>query len=127
MIKKHTDTLTEQTKTKPQETLEYKSNKQIETFSLNPPINLVEEGKWLLAVTSFEATNTVFNITNENNSFSISIPGYWVPKGSKEYDKLNKMLKLRSENDIELHIKQVEKRGRVLEKLRPDPNIPEKK
>ena len=34
----------------------------METFSFSPPINLVEEGKWLIAVTSFEATNSVFNI-----------------------------------------------------------------
>ena len=46
LIKEHTDTLIEQTKTKPQETLEYKMNKQMQTFSVNHPINLVEEGKW---------------------------------------------------------------------------------
>ena len=50
LIEKHTDTLIEQTKTKPQETLEFKMNKQMQTFSFNPPINLLEEGKWLLAV-----------------------------------------------------------------------------
>ena len=50
LIKKHTDTLIEQTKTKPQETLEFKMNKQKQTFSFNPPINLIEEGKWLMAV-----------------------------------------------------------------------------
>ena len=66
---KHTDTLIEQTKTKPQETLENKMKKQMQTFSFNPPLILVEEGKWLLAVSSFECTNSVFNITNENNSF----------------------------------------------------------
>ena len=33
---------------------------QLETFSFSPPINLAEEGKWLLAVTSFEATISVF-------------------------------------------------------------------
>ena len=44
-FKKHTDTLIQQTKTKPQETLEFKLNKQTQTFSFNPPINLVEEGK----------------------------------------------------------------------------------
>ena len=48
-IKKHTDKLIDQTKTKPQETLEFKMNKQIQTFSLNPSINLSEEkdGYWL--------------------------------------------------------------------------------
>ena len=72
LIKEHTDTLIEQTKTKPQETLEFKMNKQMQTFSFPPSKNLVEKGKWLLEVTSFECTNSVFNITNENNSFSIS-------------------------------------------------------
>ena len=41
----------------------------METFSFNPPLNVYEEGKWLLTVTSFEATNCVFMITIENNSF----------------------------------------------------------
>ena len=49
LIKKHTDTLIEQTKTKPQETLEFKMNKQRQTFSFNPPINLLEEGKWFIS------------------------------------------------------------------------------
>ena len=45
LIKKHTDTLIEQTKTKPQETLEFKMNKQMQTFSFYLPLNLVEVGK----------------------------------------------------------------------------------
>ena len=43
LIQKHTDTLIEQTKTKPQETLEFKLNKQMDTFSFFIPINLPEE------------------------------------------------------------------------------------
>ena len=109
LIKKHTDTLIEQTKTKPQETLEFKMNKQMQTFSFNPPINLVEEGKWLLAVSSFECTNSVFNITNENNSFSIIIPGHYQTEFAEEtIDKLNKLLELKS---LELHVAEVRKRG----------------
>ena len=73
LIQKHTDTLIEQTKTNPQETLEIKMNKQMQTFSFNSRKNLVEEGKCLLAVSFLECTNSVFNITNENNSFSITI------------------------------------------------------
>ena len=96
LIKKHTDTLIEQTKTKPQETLELRMNKQMETFSFNPPINLNEEGKWLLGVTSLECTNSVFNITNENNSFSIIIPGHYQTKSAeKTIDELKKLLELR--------------------------------
>ena len=109
LIKKHTDTLIEQTKTKPQETLEFNMNKQMQSFSFNPPIYLVEEGKWLLGVSSFECTNSVFNITNENNSFSINIPGHYQSESSeKTIDELNKLLELRS---LELHVKEVKKRG----------------
>ena len=109
LIKKHTDTLIEQTKTKPQQTLEFKMNKQMQTFSFNPPINLVEEDKWVLAVSSFECTNSVFNITNENNSFSIIIPGHYEDKfAEKTIDDINKLLELKS---LELHVEEVKKRG----------------
>ena len=47
LIEKQTDTLIEQRKTKPQKTLEFKMNKRMQTFSVNPPIKLVEENKWL--------------------------------------------------------------------------------
>ena len=57
--KKHTDALIEQIKTKPQETLEFKLNKQVDTFSFKPPKNVSEEGKWLLVVMDFEATNSI--------------------------------------------------------------------
>ena len=109
LIKKHTDMLIEQSKTKPQETLEFKMNKQMQTFSFSPPINLFEEGKWLLAVSSFECTISVFNITNENNSFSITIPGHYQNKSDeKTIDDLNKLLELKS---LELHVEEVKKRG----------------
>ena len=111
VVKKHTDTLIEQTKTKPQETIEFKMNRQMETFSLKPPINLVEEGKSLLAVTSFETTNSVFNINDENNSFPITTPGHWNSKSAEKTFELNKLLELRSQNDIELHVEQVRKKG----------------
>ena len=95
----------EQTKTKPQETLEFKMNKQKETFSFNPSINLIKEGKWLLAVTSFEATNSVFKKSNENNSFSITIPGHWQTESDeKTFEQLNKLLELGS---LELHVEEV--------------------
>ena len=117
LIKKHTDTLIEQTKTKPQETLEFKMKKQMRTFSFNPPNNLVEEDKWLLAVNSFECTNSVFNITNENNSFSITVPGHWNSKSAEQtIDEVNKLINLRSENDIELHTEQVRKKGLIFNK-----------
>ena len=109
LIKKHTDTLIEQTKTRAQETLEFVMNKQMQIYLFNPPINLVEEGKWLLAVGSFECTNSVFNINNENNSFSITVPGHWQTKSAeKTINELNKLLELRS---LELHVGEDKKRG----------------
>ena len=109
LIKKHTDTLIQQTKTRPQETLEFKINKQMQTFSFNPPINLIEEGKGLLGVSSFECTNSIFNITNENNSFSIIIPGHYQNKSDeKTINDLNKLLELKS---LELHVEEVRKTG----------------
>ena len=109
LIKKHTDTLIEQTKTKPHETLEFKMNKQRQTFSFNPPINLIEEDKWLLAVSSFECTNSVFNITDDNNSFSIIIPAHWETEfAEKIIDEVNRLLELKS---LELHVNEVRKRG----------------
>ena len=102
IYKIHTDTLIEQTKTKPQETLEYKMSKQMQTFSFNPPINLSEEGKLLLAVASSECTNSVFNLTSENNSFSITMPGNWNSTfAEKIIDELKKLIDIRSEKDIE--------------------------
>ena len=109
LSKKHTDTLIEQTKTKPQETLEFKMNKQKQTFSFNPPINLLEEGKWLLAVSSLECTNSFLNINNENNLFSIVISGQYQNKSDeKTIDDLKKLLELKS---LELHVEEVKKRG----------------
>ena len=107
--KKHTDTLIEQTKTKPQEALEFKMNKQRQTFSFNPPINTLEEGKCLLGVSSFECTNSVFNITNENNSFSIILPSHYQTEfAEKIINDLNKLLELKS---LELHVEEVKKSG----------------
>ena len=108
LIKKHTDTLIEQTKTKPQETFEFRMNKQMQTFSFNPPINLSQEGKWLIGMSSFECTISVFNITKENNSFSIIIPGHYETESDeKTIVDLNKVLELKS---LELHVEEVRKR-----------------
>ena len=109
LIKNNTDTLIEQTKTKPQETLEFKMIKQMQTSSFNTPINLLEEGKWLLGVYSFECTNSLFNKTNENNNFSITIPDHWQNESAeKATDEPNKLLELKS---LELHVKEVRKIG----------------
>ena len=48
--------------------------------------------------------------------FQFSTPGHWSPEDGEELiNKLNKLLELRSENDVELHVKEVEKRGTRIE------------
>ena len=112
LIKKHTDKLIEQRKTKPQGTLEFKMNKQRQTFSFNPSINSLEEGKWLLAVSSFECTNSIFNITDENNSFSKIIQAHWETEfAEKIIDEVNRLLELRS---LELYVNEFRKRGNAI-------------
>ena len=113
LFKKHTDTLIEHTETKPQETLDFKVNKQMQSFPLNPSINLLEEGKWLLGVSSFECTNSVFNITKEMNSFSNIIQGHYETEfAEKIVNDINKLLELKS---LELHVEEFKKRGNEIQ------------
>ena len=54
-----------------------------------------------MGVTSFEATNSIFNITNENNTFSITTLGHWNSElPEKIIAELNKLIVFRSENEI---------------------------
>ena len=64
----------------------------METFSFEPTLNFSENGKWLLAVAVFEATNSVFIIFDENNKFSTSTAGHWPSKGGAK--TLEKLLKI---------------------------------
>ena len=92
--------------------LEFVTNRQVRTFSFNPPINLSEERNWLLAVSSFDCTKYVLNRTNENKSFSITILGHWSSESAeKTIDELNKLLELRSQNYFEIQVKAVRKKG----------------
>ena len=109
LIRKHTYTLIQQTKTRPQEILEFKMNKQMQTFSFKPPINLLEEDKWLFGVTSLECKNSVFNITNENNSFSFIIPRLYQTEFAEKM--INDPIKLLELKSLELHVEKVRNRG----------------
>ena len=61
--------IVENTLSKPQETLEFKMNKQKESFSFDIPLDLPEQ--WMMGVTSLEVYNTVYNITEKNNRLKI--------------------------------------------------------
>ena len=68
-IAKPNQEIVENTHSKPQETLEFKMNKQKESFSFDIPLDLPEQ--WMMGVTSLEVYNTVYNITEKNNKFKI--------------------------------------------------------
>ena len=68
-IAKSNQEIVEYTNSKPQETLEFKMNKQKESFSFDVPLILNE--KWMMGVTSLEVYNTVYNITEKNNKLQI--------------------------------------------------------
>ena len=70
-IAKCNQEIVENTHSKPQETLEFKMNKQKESFSFDVPLELPEQ--WMMGVTSLEVYNSVYNITSKNNSFQIQL------------------------------------------------------
>ena len=68
-------------------------------------------------MTSFATTNSVFILTNETISFSISIPGCLRILNYLEdgiFDKLKILLKLSFQNDIKLRVEEVRKRGKQI-------------
>ena len=70
----------------------------MQTISFNDPISIIDDGKWLITVTTCEANNTAFNKTDENYSFSITTPGYWSYRGAADtIKKLKQLLGLRSQ------------------------------
>ena len=68
-IAKSNQEIVENTHSKPQETLEFKMNKQKESFSFHIPLDLPEQ--WMMGVTSLEVYNTVYNITEKNNKIKL--------------------------------------------------------
>ena len=68
-IAKSNQEIVENTHSKPQETLEFKMNKQKESFSFDVPLELPEQ--WMMGVTSLEVYNTVYNITEKNDKLKI--------------------------------------------------------
>ena len=64
-----------------------------------------------MAVSSFECTNSVFIITNENNSFSITTSGHWNSESAQQtIDKLKELLEL-DKRDLSLQIAAVREKG----------------
>ena len=78
-IAKSNQEIVENTHSKPQETLEFKMNKQKESFSFDIPLDLPE--KWMMGVTSLEVYNTVYNITEKDNKLKL----FTTEQNLKEY------------------------------------------
>ena len=70
-----TDTLNEQ-KTKPQESLQLKLTKSMDTFSLNIALDLEEE-KYTIAATNLESNVSVFKKNEQKTFFTTVTPRYW--------------------------------------------------
>ena len=79
--------IVENTLSKPQETLEFKMNKQKESFSFDIPLDLPEQ--WMMGVTSLEVYNTVYNITEKNNKIKL----FETDKKLKEYKVATEFVK----------------------------------
>ena len=62
-ITKNCETLIEQTRTKAEDKLEFKTTKPRETFHFNPPVQIEED--WMLGLINLEAYNSIFNVTKE--------------------------------------------------------------
>ena len=91
--------IVENTLSKPQKTLEFKMNKQKESFSLDIPLDLPEQ--WMMGVTSLEVYNTVYNITEKNNKLKF----FTTEQNLKEYkfatEFIPKIKNLYETSDIE--------------------------
>ena len=70
----------------------------------------------IISSDKFRRNQFCFNITIENNSFSISTLGHKNSQDGEELlNELNKLLELRCANNFELHVKEFEKRGTRIE------------
>ena len=91
--------IVENTLSKPQETLEFKMNKQKESFSFDIPLDLPEQ--WMMGVTSLEVYNTIYNITEKNNKLKL----FTTEQNLKEYkfatEFIPKIKNLYETSDIE--------------------------
>ena len=72
---KPTHVLIEQTKTKPNETLNLNLKKEVLTLFFDTPLKL-EEGERLPRVTNLEVCNSVVDRTEQFHKFSASIPSF---------------------------------------------------
>ena len=64
----------------------------------------------------FQNNQVCFIMTDENSSFSKSTSGHWSSRCAEIKNKLQKVLEMRPNNDIELHVKDVSNRKNQMKK-----------
>ena len=65
----------------------------------------------VIRVSSFECTYSLFNVTDENNRFFVSVPGQGCSEDDEELiNELNKLIDLTSGNQNDLLVEQVRKK-----------------
>ena len=66
--------------------------------------------KWLPAVTDLEARNSIFNPTDQNNSFSLATAGHWSSRrGADTINELKNAFETRHQNDSKVHVEEFRK------------------
>ena len=68
-ITKNCETLILQTRTHPQETLDFGMVEPRQTFHFNPSVEVKED--WMIGLTSLEVNNSIYNITEENKKVKL--------------------------------------------------------
>ena len=68
-----------------------------------------EEEKYTIAVINSEVENSVFNIIEHNDMFTIYTPGYW--QDPDTIKKLEELIEQTKSNQIQLLLEEVNKRG----------------
>ena len=68
-ITKNCETLIEQTRRKPEETLDFKMIKPRELFHFTPPVQI--KGDWMIGLTDLEVDNFIHIITEQNNKLQL--------------------------------------------------------
>ena len=83
LIKRSTDLLNNQTKTRQQETFYVFLTKSLDNFSLHTPLNL-KEGEEMLVLTSFAVNLPFFTITKHKNIFAVYAKQCWTDQETIE-------------------------------------------
>ena len=91
------------TRRRPEITLEFKMNTNKKRFPIDPPISL-HDGNYCMGLISLSVYNTIFNVTPKNNHFRYFNNSLWksvfIPPGAYEIDQINDAVQDQLEKEI---------------------------